>query len=106
MDDDTKRYTIQVKGKAYRFRPLDLEELSRIRLLQFMDVSDGVSTKAVMGLLKRSFGEGDEWDAFAMRFVSGEVPLEELKPILDKLIKRTVKDAKESTEDAAASHDD
>jgi hypothetical protein len=90
--DESKRYTIQVKGTAYRFAPLDLEHLGRVELLNHMDVSPSVTVKAVMGLLKRSLGDA-EWDALATRFVSGDVPLTELKTVLEKLAKRTAKDA-------------
>lgn len=90
--DETKRYTLQIKGTAYKFAPLDLEEVGRLQILSQMNVSDKLTVKSTMGLLKTSLGEA-EWDALAMRFVSGEVPLTELKPVFEKLMKRTLKDA-------------
>lgn len=91
--DDTKRYTLQVKGIAYRFTPLDMGDLERVNLLGHMDVSAGVTTKAIMRLLKNSLG-ADEWDNLAMRFVTKEVEITELKSILERLVKKTIKDAK------------
>ena len=89
---DEKKQTIQVKGVAYKFAPLDLEAVGRVDLLRHMDVSDAVTVKAVMGLIKKSLGN-DDWDELVTRFVSGEVPLSELTVILEKLLKRAAKDA-------------
>lgn len=98
--DENKRYTLQIKGTAYKFAPLDLEAVGRLRIMSQMNVSDNLTVKSTMGLLRASLGD-DEWDALAMRFVSGDVPLSELKPVFEKLLKRTLRDA-----EAAESSDD
>lgn len=91
--DDKKRYTIPVKGEAYKFRPLDLEALGRLQLIDYMNVSGGVAMKAMMRLLEQSLGP-EAWDTFSTKLVLGDIPLGELNPLFDKLLKRTIKDAK------------
>lgn len=100
--DEKKRYTIQVSGEAYRFAPLDLEALGRFQLLKYMDVSDGVATKAVMKLLEKSLGQ-EAWDKFSTKLVLGDIPIKDINTTFDKLLKRTMKDAKA---DASVSDDD
>lgn len=96
--DENKRYTLQIKGTAYKFAPLDLEAVGRLRIMSQMNVSDNLTVKSTMGLLRTSLGD-EEWDALAMRFVSGEVPLNELKPVFEKLLKKTLKDAQDDASD-------
>jgi hypothetical protein len=100
--DEKKRYTIQVSGEAYRFAPLDLEALGRFQLIQYMDVSEGVALKAVMKLLEKSLGP-EAWDKFSTGLVLGAIPIKDINTTFDKLLKRTMKDAKA---DAAVSDDD
>lgn len=100
--DEKKRYTIQVSGEAYRFAPLDLEALGRFQLIQYMDVSEGVALKAVMKLLEKSLGQ-EAWDTFSTKLVLGDIPIKDINTTFDKLLKRTMKDAKA---DAAVSDDD
>lgn len=95
--DDKKRYTIQIVGEAYKFRPLDLEALGRFQLLGYMNVSGGVAMKALMKLLETSLGP-EAWDSFSTKLVLGEIPLSELNPLFDKLLKRTLKDASASAD--------
>lgn len=98
--DDTKRYTIQIKGVAYKFKPLDREGLSNFHLLDLMEVSPGVKTKAIFRILKETM-DPDDWDALALRFFSKEVPLTELKVIIDRLLKKTQKDWKDAETDSS-----
>ena len=106
MDDDTKQYTIQVKGTAYKFKPLDLEAVNRLQVISLMDASPGVMTKGMLRLIKLSMGD-EQWDDLATRVMTGEVELQkELNPLADKLVKRTVKDLKERQEAAESSNDD
>lgn len=98
MDDDTKRYTIQVKGKAYKFLPIDLDAIARLQVIGLMEPSAGVTTKATLSLIKNTMLPED-WDDLANRFMRQEIDLKkELGPIFDKLLKRTVKDLKAEQE--------
>jgi len=98
MDDDSRTITMQIKGEAYRFAPLDPEDLGRYKLLGLMDVSDGVQTKALFTLLRKSLGD-DVWDGLAMRFVTEQVPLKtELPRIFKKLVNAAVKDVQTSAD--------
>jgi hypothetical protein len=96
MDDDTKRYTLQIKGIAYRFKPIDLDEVAKLKLLSLMEASPDMSVKAVMRILKNAMDDAEAWDGFTDRIVRGAIPLEELTPVFEKLMKRTLKDAKSS----------
>lgn len=95
MDDDTKRYKIQVKGTAYTFRPIDLNALAKLGVVQAMGPSTSVLLKAMFGPLQ-SAADPEEWDSLTTRYVAGEVATEDLVSLLSKLTERTSKDVKTS----------
>lgn len=98
MDDD-KQYTIQIKGTAYKFRPIPDEDLARIQLVFNMNASLPKTLKAITRLLKESVG-GEQWDALTDRLIDKEITLDEMVSLpIKRLVERQVKDAKASADD-------
>ena len=91
MDDDTKRYKIQIKGTAYTFQPADMEAVSRLQLVYAMDPSDQIKLKAIFGILKTA-ADPAEWDALTDRLREGDVSVEDIGNAWTKLTERTAKD--------------
>lgn len=92
--DDTKLFKIQIKGMAYRFAPLDLEDVARMSVIIAMEPSQGVVMKSVFAPLKRA-AVAEDWDELTTRFVNKEVPFEDFMDLLKKLTKRTADYLKE-----------
>lgn len=90
---DEKHYTIQIKGKAYRFRPLPTEDLERVIMIRNMNVSEMKTIKALTRVLATSAGP-EQWDEITDRYVAKEVELTDFTvDVFQKLIKRQDKDA-------------
>lgn len=99
--DDTKQYfTVQVKGEAYRFHPMDLEAVQRLGIVQAMSPSAPVLMKAIFAPMKAAAVDEASWDALTTRLVEGTVTLDDMTALLDKLVKRTVDKAKAPSGDA------
>lgn len=97
MDDDTKRYKIQIKGTAYTFAPLPDEDLVKLQLIFNMSASPAKTVKALTRVLKASTGDL-QWDELTDRLINDELTLEEMvvKPVKE-LMKRQTKDLKSET---------
>ena len=90
---DSKYYTIQIKGKAYRFLPLPTADLERIIMIRNMNVAETKVIKALTKALSASAGP-EQWDEITDRYVAGEIELVQFtSDVFQKLIKRQDKDA-------------
>lgn len=97
--DDTKQYTIQIKGTAYKFKPLPEDDLARIQLVLNMNASVTKVLKAVTRMLRDSAG-AEVWDELTDRLINEEVTLDEIVTApIKKLIERQVKDRKTDKSD-------
>jgi hypothetical protein len=92
--DDEKRYTIQIKGTAYKFRPLPDEDLGRLQLIFNMNASVAKTLKAITAVLKESVGP-EAWDELTDRLITKELTIHDIvgDPV-KKLIERQLKDRK------------
>jgi len=98
MGDD-KYFTIQIKGTAYRWRPIPSDDLAKIIVVMNMGASSQKSLKALMKVLAKSAGP-EQWDAITDRYIDGEIELAEYtNDVLRKILKRQDKDAP-ATDDA------
>lgn len=89
MDDD-KKIKVQVKGTAYTFGLIDMEEVARLGVIVAMDASQMVVLKAIMKIVKTA-ADPDEWDALTDRYVAHDVEAEDLVELFKKLSAKTVK---------------
>jgi len=98
--DDTKQYTIQVKGKAYKFTPIPDSDIEKIMMLMNMNASPFKIVKGLTYVLKDSSGE-DQWDEITDRMITGELGIRDITvEIFDKLVKRQRKDQPAPADDA------
>lgn len=96
MDDDTKHYTIQLKGKAYRFQPIPRDSMERLGVLQHLEVSGAKIVRSLSKILAASAGP-DQWDEITDRYVAGEFGYQEFTTdLLKRLLERQKKDDPES----------
>lgn len=85
---DEKYYTVQVKGQAYRFRPLDPTSLERIMLVQSMTSDQSKILKAIsLALSEASVGESwaklfDRW--LTKEIATTEITVDLLKTLIDR----------------------
>lgn len=101
MDDD-KQYTIQIKGTAYRFRPVPTEDLSMMIMVLNMGASQTKTLKALSRVVSNSAG-AEQWDALTDRLIAGEVAIEEITvDVVKRLVARQNKDAARKTAPAPA----
>lgn len=85
---DEKYFTIQVKGTAYRFRPMPPEDVERVVLVQSLSVDSTKTIKVLTRVLKNSAGD-DAWDELTDRYINGEITVQELTiDVFRKLAKR------------------
>lgn len=85
---DNKRYTIQVKGTAYRFQPIKNEDYERVALVKSLSADGTKLIKAVTRVLANSAGP-EAWDELTDRYIDGEITLKELTvDVFEKLVKR------------------
>lgn len=91
--DDEKYYTIQIKGIAYRFRPLPPEDLERVMMINSLNVGHTKVVTVLTRVLKTAAGD-EQWDALTDRYVAKEISLSDLTvDVFRKLVKRQGKDA-------------
>jgi hypothetical protein len=86
MGDETY-FTIQVKGTAYRFKPIPPDDLAMVMTVVNMGASQSKSLKALGKVLADSAGP-EEWDAIADRLVAREIEPAELSQIFREIMKR------------------
>lgn len=98
--DDEKYYTIQVKGTAYRFKPLSPDDIKRVVAIAQMDPTGLKSFKLLSHVLAKSAGT-EQWGALLDRYLAGEVTEAEITAqVFGRLIKRQDKDATAAADDA------
>lgn len=91
---DEKRYTIQIKGTAYKFKPIPDEDAARVVVVANMGATMTKPIKAIMKVLGDSAGP-DQWDAITDRLISGELSVEDIGVGLFKtLMERQKRDSK------------
>ncbi|MFI8294026.1 hypothetical protein ACIGBL_33310 [Streptomyces sp. NPDC085614] len=91
--DDTKTFKIQLKGKAYDWRPITSEQLERLQLVIAMQASNERMLRVVARILAESAGP-EQWETLSDRIVDGEISMSELLDHLQKVAARQAKDAK------------
>lgn len=98
---DEKQYTIQIKGTAYRFKPLPPEDLTMVMAVLNLGASQLKTLKALSTILARAAGP-EQWDAITDRLIAGEVDVSDVTvTVFEKLIRRAAKDGIASTADDA-----
>lgn len=101
MDDDTKRYTIQIKGKAYQFKPIPSEDLSMVIMVLNMGASQTKTLKALSKVVANAAGP-EQWDALTDRLIASEVNIEEITVgVMKRLVERQSKDKADAPADDA-----
>lgn len=91
---DEKHYTIQIKGTAYKFRPIPDEDAARVVVVANMGATTTKTIKAVMHVLASSAG-AEQWDAITDRLITKEVTVGDIGVKLFKtLLQRQRNDAK------------
>lgn len=96
MDDD-KRYTVQIKGTAYRFRPIPFEDIERVNLVLNMNASPTKSFKMLTRVVSESAGV-EQWDVLTDLLIEKKVELREItSDVFSKVVKRQLKDLKSET---------
>lgn len=100
MGDD-KQYTIQLKGTAYRFRPVPQDDLTMVVFVMNMGASGTKTLKALTQVLATSAG-AEQWDKITDRLIAGEVTIQEVTVgLLEKIVKRQTKNGDAPTADDA-----
>lgn len=84
---DEKFYTIQVKGTAYRFRPLPADDITMVVTVLSMGVGLRHSLQALSQPLSASLGE-EQWAEFVSRMVTKELTAADLTKAFETLLKR------------------
>lgn len=91
---DEKQYIVQIKGTAYRFRPIPTDDISMIMFVMNMNASGTKTIQALTRVLATSAGE-QQWDAITDLLIAKRVTMEEVTvKLLEKII---AKQAKEKT---------
>lgn len=92
---DEKYFTVQIKGTAYRFRPIPTAGLTLLGLVVNMSASQEKILKALTKVLSESAGK-EQWDAITDRLIAGELGIEDITGnLLKTIIKRQGKDKAE-----------
>lgn len=104
MGDEKQTYfTVQLRGKAYRFKPIPNDDLERVVVVGNMSHNKMKVLKAMMHVLERSAGE-EQWSEITDRLISGELTTAEVSyKLFQTLQERAAKAAKKS---AGAAEDD
>ena len=89
---DEKYFTIQVKGTAYRFRPLPSDDITMVVTVLSMGVGLRHSLQALSQPLSASLGE-EQWGQFVNRMVAKELTAGDLTKAFETLLKRQNKGA-------------
>lgn len=92
MDDESKHYTIQVKGAAYRFAPLTPEGVTTVSVVNAMGVGPDKVLKALMRVLAASAGP-EQWDELTDRLIESQITVQDLAGVFKRLAERQAKDA-------------
>lgn len=86
--DDTKHYTMQIKGTAYRFKPLPAAEIERVVVIMNMNANQTKTLRVLSRVLSESAGP-EQWDALTDRLIAGEVELTEITvDVFKRLLKK------------------
>lgn len=102
---DEKQYTVQIKGTAYKFRPITKEGFTLLMLVMNMGASQTKILKALTKVLGESAGP-DQWDAITDRLIAGEVDIEDVSTsLLKTIIKRQSKAGAQTEADSAPADD-
>jgi hypothetical protein len=99
MGDETY-FTIQVKGTAYRFRPIPPEDLAMVMTVVNMGASQAKSLKALGRVLGDAAG-AEQWDAISDRLIAREIMPAELSEIFREVVKRQNEDPAPKAKTAA-----
>jgi len=90
--DDVKYYTVQLKGVAYRFTPLDPEDVKKLVTALHLNLTGAKMVKALTKILAESAGV-EQWDAITDRYMADELELDDFTVrLFERLIKRQDKD--------------
>lgn len=91
MGDEQKYFTVQLGGKAYRFRPLPEDDFERVVAVSNMGANNIKVLKVMMHVLGRSAGE-EQWDEITDRLISGELTTAQVSyKLFETLTNRMVK---------------
>lgn len=85
MGDEKQQFTIQIKGKAYRFEPIPPEDFERVVVVLNMGASQTKTIKVIMHVLGRSAGER-QWDEITDLLIDGKVTTAQVSVDLFKTI--------------------
>lgn len=97
---DEKQYTVQIKGTAYRFRPIPQDDLVMVTLVSNMGAHQTKTLKALSKVVASSAGP-EQWDALTDRLIAGEVTIEEITVgVLKRVVERQTKDESAAADDA------
>lgn len=89
---DEKYYTVQIKGTAYKFRPIPNDDLSMIMFVMNMNATGTKTLQALTRVLATSAGT-DQWDAITDLLIAKKVTVEEVTvKLLEKIVGRQSKD--------------
>lgn len=100
MGDD-KQYTIQVKGTAYRFKPIPPEEIERVNVILNMNASPTKTFRMLTRVMAASAGP-EQWDELTDLLIEEKVALNEITgELFSKIVKRQIKERKTETADDA-----
>lgn len=98
MGDENKYYTIQVKGAAYRWRPIPASDVEMLATVVNMGASTLKSYKALLRILAASAGP-EQWDVISDRLIERELGTEDFSNLFRRLIDRQRKDAESEPAD-------
>lgn len=88
---DEKLFSVQIKGTAYKFKPIPKEGLTLLMLVMNMGASQTKILKALTKVLGESAGP-EQWDAITDRLIDGEVSIEDVSSsLLKTIVKRQTK---------------
>lgn len=103
---DEKQYIVQIKGTAYKFRPIPADDLSMIVFVMNMNATGGKTLKALTRVLATSAGE-EQWDAITDLLISRRVTVEEITvKLLEKIVGKQRKDKTLDESDSAPADDE
>jgi len=86
MGDDTY-YTIQVKGTAYRFRPIPQDDLVMVLTVVNMGASAVKPLRALTRVLAASAGP-EQWDTLTDLIIERRIVPQDLMDLFSELVKR------------------
>lgn len=99
MGDEKQTYfTVQLGGKAYRFKPIPEDDLERVVVVGNMGAGNIKVLKVMMHVLGNSAGE-EQWDEITDKLIAGELTTAQVsyklfETIRDRMVKAAGKSAK------------